>query len=80
MRPEGVVGSGLLLCACFPVGPGGWCVLEDGAIRARGLTAVWVLQARLRGLEFPRGQRGCPVCKLVPAVLTACGEEMAFPS
>ena len=36
VRAEGVVGPGLLLCACFPVGPGGWCVLEDGAMRARG--------------------------------------------
>lgn len=55
-------------------------MLEDGAICAWWVAAVWVLQVHLQGLKFLQGQRGCLMYKLVPAVLKACGEEMAFSS
>lgn len=67
-------------CVCaFPCAREGG-VLEDGAICAWWVAAVWVLQVHLQGLKFLQGQRGCLMYKLVPAVLKACGEEMAFSS
>lgn len=75
---EGVAGPGLLLCVCFSVCPGQRCVLVDGVDSCVVVAAAWVLQVRLQGLKFLQGQRGCLMFKLVPAVLKACREEMAF--